>query len=118
LHSTQTFPDARSVDLAEREPALAFLCEGAKCWESYPYAVGGTKTTTRMYACPSVDSLVSIVRADRNTPGFVRAPPEVPYMFALESAMDERAHELKMNPIELRRVNDTMKEPIKGLPYP
>ena len=34
-----------------------------------PYAVGGTKTTTRMYACPNVDSLVSIVRADRNTPG-------------------------------------------------
>src|ERR1700759_857783 len=83
-----------------------------------PYAVGGTKTTTRMYACPNVDSLVSIVRADRNTPGFMRAPPEVPYMFALESAMDELATELKMDPIELRRVNDTMKEPIKGLPYP
>lgn len=82
-----------------------------------PYAVGGTKTTTRMYACPNVDSLVCIVRADRNTPGFMRAPPEVPYMFALESAMDELAYELKMDPIELRRVNDTMKEPIKGNPY-
>ncbi len=82
-----------------------------------PYAVGGTKTTTRMYACPNVESLVSIVRADRNTPGFMRSPPEVPYMFALESAMDELAVELKMDPIELRRVNDTMKEPIKGKPY-
>src|SRR6201999_2696522 len=60
---------------------------------------------------------VSIVRADRNTPGFMRAPPEVPYMFALESAMDELAFELKRDPIELRRVNDTMKEPIKGNPY-
>ncbi|MBR0742316.1 xanthine dehydrogenase family protein molybdopterin-binding subunit [Bradyrhizobium japonicum] len=79
-----------------------------------PYAVGGTKTTTRMYECPNIDSLVSIVRADRNTPGFMRAPPEVPYMFALESAMDELAYELRMDPIELRRVNDTMKEPIKG----
>ena len=38
-------------------------------------------------------------------------------MFALESAMDELASELKMDPIELRRVNDTMKEPIKGKPY-
>jgi xanthine dehydrogenase YagR molybdenum-binding subunit len=82
-----------------------------------PYAVGGTKTTTRMYACPNVDSLVSIVRADRNTPGFMRAPPEVPYMFALESAMDELAYELKIDPIELRRINDTTKEPIKGNPY-
>jgi xanthine dehydrogenase YagR molybdenum-binding subunit len=82
-----------------------------------PYAVGGTKTTTRMYECPNIDSLVSIVRADRNTPGFMRAPPEVPYMFALESVMDELAYELKMDPIELRRVNDTMKEPIKGNTY-
>jgi xanthine dehydrogenase YagR molybdenum-binding subunit len=81
------------------------------------YCVGGTKTTTRLYACPNVDSLVSIVRADRNTPGFMRSPPEVPYMFALESAMDELAAQLKMDPIELRRVNDTMKEPIDGKPY-
>jgi len=38
-------------------------------------------------------------------------------MFALESAMDELAFELKIDPIELRRVNDTMKEPIKGNPF-
>ena len=81
------------------------------------YAVGGTKTTTRLYACPNIESLVSIVRADRNTPGFMRSPPEVPYMFALESAMDELAVELKMDPIEFRRINDTTKEPIKGNPY-
>jgi xanthine dehydrogenase YagR molybdenum-binding subunit len=81
------------------------------------YAVGGTKTTTRLYACPNVESLVSIVRADRNTPGFMRSPPEVPYMFALESAMDELAVQLKMDPIELRRINDTTKEPITGKPY-
>jgi xanthine dehydrogenase YagR molybdenum-binding subunit len=81
------------------------------------YAVGGTKTTTRLYACPNVDSLVSIVRADRNTPGFMRSPPEVPYMFALESAMDELAVQLNMDPIELRRINDTTKEPIEGKPY-
>ena len=67
------------------------------------YAVGGTKTTTRLYACPNVESLVSIVRADRNTPGFMRSPPEVPYMFALESAMDELAVKLNLDPIELRR---------------
>jgi xanthine dehydrogenase YagR molybdenum-binding subunit len=79
--------------------------------------VGGTKTTTRLYACPNVDSVVSIVRADRNTPGFMRSPPEVPYLFALESAMDELAYRLEMDPIELRRVNDTMKEPIGGKSY-
>ena len=81
------------------------------------YSVAGTDATTRLYACPNVDSEVSIVHADRNTPGFMRSPPEVPYMFALESAMDELAVALKMDPVELRRVNDTMREPIKGLPY-
>ena len=81
------------------------------------YAVGGTKTTTRLYACPNVDSMVSIVRADRNTPGFMRSPPEVPYLFALESAMDELAVKLNIDPVELRRINDTMKEPIGGKPY-
>lgn len=81
------------------------------------YKVGGVETTTRMYACKNIASKVTIVHADRNTPGFMRSPPETPYMFALESAMDELAVALKMDPIELRRVNDTMTEPIGGLPY-
>src|SRR5207248_11183843 len=81
------------------------------------YAMDGTKTTTRLYSCPNVESLVSIVRADRNTPGFMRSPPEVPYLFELESAMDELAVQLNMDPIELRRINDTMTEPIGGKHY-
>lgn len=97
---------------------MALRHEGAEI-SSRPdaYCVGGTKTTTRLYACPNVDSMVSIVRADRNTPGFMRSPPEVPYLFALESAMDELAAKLNMDPIELRRVNDTTNEPIGGKPY-
>jgi xanthine dehydrogenase YagR molybdenum-binding subunit len=82
-----------------------------------PYMVAGTDASTRLYACPNVSSKVSIVHADRNTPGFMRSPPEVPYLFALESAMDELAVALNMDPVELRRRNDTQKEPIKGLPY-
>ncbi len=81
------------------------------------YMVAGTDASTRMYACPNVDSAVHIVHADRNTPGFMRAPPELPYLFALESAMDELAIKLNMDPVELRRLNDTQREPIKGLPY-
>ena len=81
------------------------------------YRVAGVKGSVRLYACPNVDSQVHIVHADRNTPGFMRSPPEVPYIFALESAMDELAVALKMDPVELRRINNTMHEPIKGLPY-
>ncbi len=53
-------------------------------------------------------------KADRQTSGFMRAPVEMPYMYALESAMDELAVALKMDPIELRRVNDIRESPIDG----
>jgi len=81
------------------------------------YTVGGTDGTARMYACPNIATAVHVVHADRNTPGYMRAPPETPYMFALESAMDELAWELALDPIELRRRNDTQKDPVKGLPF-
>lgn len=81
------------------------------------YKVAGIDATTRLYACANIDSNVTIVHADRNTPGFMRAPAELPYLFALESAMDELAFALHMDPVELRRINDTQIEPIKGLPY-
>ena len=81
------------------------------------YKVAGTDASSRLYKCPNVDTKVWVVNADRNTPGFMRSPPEIPYLFALESAMDELAYELKMDPVELRRVNDTQVENIKGLRF-
>jgi xanthine dehydrogenase YagR molybdenum-binding subunit len=81
------------------------------------YMVAGTDASTRLYACPNIASKVSIVHADRPTPGFMRSPPELPYLFPIESAMDELAYALAMDPVELRRINDTQNEPIKGLPY-
>jgi xanthine dehydrogenase YagR molybdenum-binding subunit len=96
----------------------ALLHEG---WEvtSRPsgYNVAGVESTARMYACPNIGTAVNVVHADRNTPGYMRAPPETPYMFALESAMDELAYELKMDPVELRRTNDTQTDPVDGLPF-
>lgn len=81
------------------------------------YNVSGTSTTSRMYQCPNIQTRVSVVHADRNTPGFMRAPPDTPYMFPLECAMDELAVQLGMDPIELRRVNDTPVDPVNGLPW-
>jgi xanthine dehydrogenase YagR molybdenum-binding subunit len=97
---------------------LALRHEG---WEvsSRPddYAVAGTDASTRLYACANIDSKVNIIHADRNTPGFMRSPPETPYLFALESAIDELAYALRIDPVQLRLNNDTSIEPIKGLPY-
>jgi xanthine dehydrogenase YagR molybdenum-binding subunit len=104
---------------ADRDGKLVALIHEGEEVTSRPdnYKVAGTDASTRLYACPNVASKVSIVHADRNTPGFMRSPPEVPYLFALESAMDELAVALNMDPVELRRRNDSMREPIKGLPY-
>ncbi|HEX3886115.1 MAG TPA: xanthine dehydrogenase family protein molybdopterin-binding subunit [Phenylobacterium sp.] len=81
------------------------------------YNVSGTETTARMYACPNIATKVNVVHADRSTPGFMRAPPDTPYMFALESGMDELAYALGMDPIELRRINDTQTDPVSGRPF-
>ena len=81
------------------------------------YVVSGVDATSAMYQTPNVWTRVWIVKGDRNTPGFMRSPPEVPYMFALELAMDEMAVKLNMDPVEFRRVNDTMVNPTTGAPY-
>jgi xanthine dehydrogenase YagR molybdenum-binding subunit len=104
---------------ADQNGKLVALIHEAEEVTSRPdnYKVAGTDASTRLYACPNIASKVSIVHADRNTPGFMRSPPEVPYLFPLESAMDELAVALDLDPVELRRRNDTDHEPIKNLPY-
>jgi xanthine dehydrogenase YagR molybdenum-binding subunit len=74
------------------------------------YSVAGVEDSARMYGFGAVKTGVTLVHADRNTPGFMRSPPVVPYIYALESALDELAIKLKIDPIELRRVNDAMKD--------
>jgi xanthine dehydrogenase YagR molybdenum-binding subunit len=75
-----------------------------------PYSVAGVEDSARVYGFGAVKTGVTLVHADRNTPGFMRSPPVVPYIYALESAMDELAVKLNMDPVELRRVNDSMKD--------
>jgi xanthine dehydrogenase YagR molybdenum-binding subunit len=82
-----------------------------------PYVVAGVVESAHLYDFGAVATKVNIVHADRNTPGFMRSPPVVPYIYALESALDELAIQLGMDPIELRRINDTTKDPITGKPY-
>jgi len=104
---------------ATRDGRLTALSHDGQEIGSRPskYRVGGVDVTARMYASPNIATSTTIVHADRNTPGYMRAPPETPYMFALESAMDELAVALAMDPIELRRVNDTQTDPVSGRPF-
>jgi xanthine dehydrogenase YagR molybdenum-binding subunit len=82
-----------------------------------PYVNGGVENAAAMYAFPAVLSTAYMVRADRDPPIFMRSPAEMPVIFALESAVDELAVKLAMDPVELRRINDTDKNWVSGKPY-
>ncbi|WP_458248991.1 xanthine dehydrogenase family protein molybdopterin-binding subunit [Streptomyces sp. MAI_2237] len=70
-----------------------------------------------MYAAPGSRTLHRVAPLDVPTPSWMRAPGEAPGMYALESAMDELACELGMDPVELRIVNEPETEPDSGKPF-
>jgi xanthine dehydrogenase YagR molybdenum-binding subunit len=70
-----------------------------------------------MYACPNVGTIYKIVAVDVNTPTWMRGPGEATGAFALESAIDEMAHQLNMDPIELRVRNHADTDPETNKPF-
>lgn len=77
-----------------------------------------TATATRMmYQAPVRSTSHRLARLDVPTPRWMRAPGEAPGMFALESAMNELAVELSMDPVELRIHNDPVVDPETGKPW-
>ncbi|MFJ6780397.1 xanthine dehydrogenase family protein molybdopterin-binding subunit [Streptomyces yangpuensis] len=70
-----------------------------------------------MYAVPDSRTTHRVVDLDVPTPSWMRAPGEATGMYALESAMDELADELGMDPIELRIRNEPEAEPDSGRPF-
>jgi xanthine dehydrogenase YagR molybdenum-binding subunit len=70
-----------------------------------------------LYACPNVDTQHRLVRIDVGTPTFQRAPGESTGTFALESAMDELAVALDIDPLELRLRNYAEVDPQDNKPW-
>jgi xanthine dehydrogenase YagR molybdenum-binding subunit len=73
--------------------------------------------TRMMYASPTRRTTHRLVRLDVPTPSWMRAPGECPGMYALESALDELALELGIDPIELRVRNEPEVDPESGNPF-
>lgn len=73
--------------------------------------------TRVLYASPNLDTSHRLVRLDTGTPIFQRAPGEATGTFALESAMDEMAVALDMDPIAFRLKNYAEREPESGKPF-
>ena len=70
-----------------------------------------------LYACPNVNTDFRYLQTDLPVPAPMRAPGAVTQMFALESALDELAYQLKIDPLELRLRNYAETDPETGKPF-
>ncbi|HEX4322672.1 MAG TPA: xanthine dehydrogenase family protein molybdopterin-binding subunit [Acidobacteriaceae bacterium] len=70
------------------------------CGEATPY----------LYSVPNLEITSALVQRNTGTPSPMRGPGAVPGLFAMESAMDELAIALKIDPVELRLRNEPVKD--------
>ncbi|GII90720.1 xanthine dehydrogenase family protein molybdopterin-binding subunit [Sinosporangium siamense] len=73
--------------------------------------------TSYAYACPNLRTRDTQVRLNITWCNSMRAPGEAQGNFALESAMDELAYALGIDPLELRLRNYAEEHPGLGLPW-
>jgi xanthine dehydrogenase YagR molybdenum-binding subunit len=78
---------------------------------------GITSQAEFLYSCPNVRTRYRIVPTDTATPTPMRAPGEASGIYGLESAMDELAAALKIDPVELRRRNEPTIDESSGRPF-
>ncbi|HET9502070.1 MAG TPA: xanthine dehydrogenase family protein molybdopterin-binding subunit [Hymenobacter sp.] len=69
------------------------------------------------YRCPNAELTYQLVPLDLSTPCWTRGPGETTGSFALESAMDELAYALKMDPLALRIKNFAEVDPNGDRPW-
>ncbi len=78
---------------------------------------GAVNVSKQLYATPNLYTKYNIYPYNIGTPTWMRGPGEATGCFALESALDELAYKLKMDPIDLRLKNHADKDPESGKPY-
>jgi xanthine dehydrogenase YagR molybdenum-binding subunit len=104
---------------AERDGTLTAIAH--EVWEQssrlVEFAEQTALPTRMMYAGANRRTRHRLTRLDVPSPTWMRAPGEAPGMFALESAVDELALELGMDPIELRIRNEPELDPETGRPF-
>lgn len=81
------------------------------------FSEGIVNASRFLYACPNVNTDYKLLPLDLNTPIWMRGPGEATGCFALESALDELAYQLNLDPIELRLRNYAETNPENNLPW-
>jgi xanthine dehydrogenase YagR molybdenum-binding subunit len=72
---------------------------------------------TLLYECANAKYVHRLVRLDVSTPSDMRAPGAATGVYALESAMDELAVALRVDPVELRLRCYSERDQNEGIPY-
>jgi xanthine dehydrogenase YagR molybdenum-binding subunit len=75
------------------------------------------EATPHMYSVPNLRVTSGLAKRNIGTPTSMRGPGAVPGLFALESAMDELAIKLGMDPVQLRMLNEPAIDEGTGLPF-
>jgi xanthine dehydrogenase YagR molybdenum-binding subunit len=73
--------------------------------------------TKMLYSSASVQTTQRMATLNLGPPTYMRAPGESTGSFALESALDELAYALHLDPIELRLRNYAERDPTSDLPF-
>lgn len=81
------------------------------------YVEFATAASRGLYATAGMRLSQRVERAHVAMPTPMRAPVEGPGTWALESAMDELAHALQIDPLELRLVNHAERDPATDQPW-
>jgi xanthine dehydrogenase YagR molybdenum-binding subunit len=76
-----------------------------------------TLQTRMLYDVPNVETVQRLVKLNVGTPTFNRGPGESSGTFGLESAIDELATELRIDPVDLRLRNYAETDPERGIPF-
>ncbi|MGL4621047.1 MAG: xanthine dehydrogenase family protein molybdopterin-binding subunit, partial [Chroococcidiopsis sp.] len=104
---------------ATTDGTLTALNQEVKCATSpaSEFSEPCTRVPPRMYATPNMRLYQELATMNMGTPTYMRAPGENPGMWALESAMDELAWKLNVDPIALRLKNIAKGDQRQELPF-
>ncbi|HEV8427810.1 MAG TPA: xanthine dehydrogenase family protein molybdopterin-binding subunit [Pyrinomonadaceae bacterium] len=96
----------------------AIVHEGTAQTSLYEENTESLVNATRiLYASPNCITKYRLVRGNIQTPLYMRGPGESSGVFALDSAIDELAYKLKIDPLEMRVRNHATSDPSNGLPW-
>jgi xanthine dehydrogenase YagR molybdenum-binding subunit len=81
------------------------------------FTEGIVNVSRTLYACPNVNTRYKVYPLHLSVPTWMRGPGETTGTYALESAIDEMAYAVNMDPLEFRILNYSENDPENNRPH-